>query len=231
MDNLISQSVYLITGSIGTISLPVLSKVPTRQLAPVSLKISKVLLLVAAPIFIVLWIFPKDIIDLTLGAKWTDGAVILQLIMIAAFINITVSPISSLFAIRNKPHQLFIWNLLLLLGNAISLIVGSRHGLLTAVISYCAVNVVLRMVLQLMTNKLLGVKPFYFLSVYIEYLKLWLPLVIICLIAKLFISGYWLILPLVIIVLIYYYLIKHFYPFVIKEGKIAFINLFKKHRN
>lgn len=218
MDNFISQPLYLITGSISTVSLPVLAKVKKNHLASSSLKISKGLLLISAPLFILMWIFPTEIITLVLGSKWSDGANILQLLMIAVFINIAVSPISSVFAIRNQPHQLFYWNMALLVGNIASLIIGSRYGLLTAVMLYTIVNSLLRIILQIMTAKLLGEKPHYFIGIYFEYLKLWLPLVAICLLAKYFMSSVWIILPVILVILVVYYLlIRRLYPYIIRE--------------
>lgn len=220
MDNLISQPLYLITGSVSTVSLPILAKVETRNLAAASLKISRALLLVGAPLFILLWIFPKEIITLTIGAKWSDGAPILQLLMLPVFFNITVSPISSVFAIRNRPHQLLWWNVVLLVGNIIALVIGSRYGLFYAVAIYAGVNVILRLVLQFMTSKLLKVDALYFLRAYGEYAKLWLPLIAICLAAKYLFTNEWTVVPLAVVVLtLYYVIVRHFYPYVVREAK------------
>lgn len=220
MDNFISQPLYLITGSVSTVSLPVLAKVDTTNLASASLKISRALLLISAPLFIVLWIFPKEIINLVLGAKWTDGAVILQLLMVAVFINIAVSPISSLFAIREKPHQLFYWNLILLVGNIAALIIGSRYGLTMAVLLYAIINTIMRLALQVMTGRLLSVGTFYFLKVYFEYLKIWLPVVALCVVAQMLFNNNWVVIPTAfVVVVVYYFAITFYYPHIIREAR------------
>jgi len=223
MDSLITQPLNIIIGSISTTSLSVLAKVPNNNLANISLRISRLLLVISAPVFAFLWLYSEETINIFLGAKWVDGANVLRLLMLPAFFNIVVSPISQLFIILNKPQRLLVWNIIFFTSNVVAIILGSHFGFYFAVLCYAIVGVIMRLTLQIMTSQLLSISIWSFIKLYFEFMPIWIPLILPGIVIKLYFDHIWAIFIYAVCgLLMYFYLIKKYRPRVHSEIKTIY---------
>lgn len=209
MDNTITTPIGMIIGSVTATSLSILSKVPRNNLSQVSLKIAQLILRLSLPFFILLWIFTEEIIYILLGPEWVEGAIILRLIMIPIFLSVTVSPISQNFIILNKPHWFLYWNVALLIGNVIALMIGSLSGSLTnTIIIFTIFNIAMRLYVQILLARVLNINDLSFLRLYFKDIWQWLWLVIVSYTLKNFLTTSQLLIIYLLLAISLYFLIQ-----------------------
>jgi|GEM_PF-1928811 len=168
MDTAISLPVNLIVGSISTTALPILSRINNKNLSLSNVRISKILLAISIPFFIYALIYASKIIEIFLGPSWVSGTIVLRLLMVVAFVNLVVSPISQNFILKKKTDHLLYWNSILMIGNITILVTLGNLGLNLAILAFAIFNTVMRIILQIMLGKLLLLGTWGINKLYLE---------------------------------------------------------------
>jgi len=100
----------------------------SRNVRKELLRIYGVLLVLAAPVFLTLFLFTDEIIYTLLGEKWMAAAAIMKVLIPWMFLNFLISPISGITLVTGKQKQSFFFSITGFIMKFVSLIIGGLYG-------------------------------------------------------------------------------------------------------
>jgi O-antigen/teichoic acid export membrane protein len=114
------------------VAFPVFAKVQDEivRLKRAYLKVINLLTSATAPVYVLMIILAKPIIELVFGAEWLEATPILQLLSIGALCNSIGNPIGSLQLARGRADWGFYWNLGMFASMPLTIWIGSFFGLI-----------------------------------------------------------------------------------------------------
>lgn len=159
-----------VSGTLQQIAQPVLASVSDEQERQLRIfrKILRFTAFLAFPAMLGLAAVAQEFIAITIGEKWADSAVLLQILCISG----AFMPLHTLYqnlAISKKRSDIYMWCNITLLILQVSLILACRQLGITAMVTvYSAIYVAWILVWQLIAQRLIGIR-------FLEFLKDILP--------------------------------------------------------
>lgn len=147
-DKAYKLSMYPLTffsGVIGSVLQPYLAKYQDNAKAIFDRwkYVAKVISLFAAPIAVLLFVAPDELVLLFYGDQWGQAAIILQILSVSVYFQMVNNPSGGIFQATNHTNYMFAHSLVATAMTLIGLIIGLGFGSLTGVavgisVAYCA---------------------------------------------------------------------------------------------
>jgi len=159
--------------SFGQIYFPLTSElIAKRKYSHVSSSFEVIvrwIFLISFPAFLLMLVFPKDIIKICFGKEYIAGATALVILIVGYFINVIVGPANQLLKSMNKTKFIFYLNLIVVCMNIVlNIILIPKYGVNGAAIA-TALSLAIRQIAILLRAKSL-IKIKYELSYFVKYI-------------------------------------------------------------
>lgn len=127
---MVQVPIVLVGGALAQVFFQKVASVKMSDLYDIVIKYIKKSSLVAAPIFLLVYLFSKDIFGFVFGENWTLAGEAASVMAPWLFINFVSSPLVSVMLVLNKQEQILIFSLLYALVPLGLIIMFQEHGFL-----------------------------------------------------------------------------------------------------
>ena len=151
--------------AIGVIYMPVASTFVARgqhaELQVVYRSATKWLFLATLPLFLILFMFPRTVLDMILGGRYSEAAVALQLLCVGEFVSTLVGPTAMTLVAYGRANLLMLKSAIALAADVIlNILLIPRFGITGAALASCIALALANIVETLLIYFIYGIHPF-----------------------------------------------------------------------
>ena len=160
-----SQMLYIVTGSLGALLLPVLTELYAKnqreELRAVYKTVVKWAVYLNLPVFLIIALFSHQVLNIMFGSEYVDGYLALSILSIGFFAGTFSFGASSLLTMDKKTHAIFLASFISSILNFIlNFLLIPTYGITGAAIATSSSYLVYSVVLIIYSWRRIGISPF-----------------------------------------------------------------------